>query len=1013
MKAECLFNDDPWKIIEDSFDLESNPFRESIFSLANEYMGTRGNFEEGLPEKTSEGCFIGGIYNKERISYTWKRVGFPTFANSMMHTINWLTIQIEVDDECFEMSRSQFDQYQRQLDMKQGLLQRELLYTTLKKHQTQLTWERFISNHDKHLGAIRFTVKAINHEQPIRVRFLLDGAKENSHYSNAIIHTEILDSRINKNQTWMLKKVRTTGQYYIAGMQVRKSSYFNGQCKVFEEESRKGVTFSWKPTKDQEMYFDKIVSIHTSRDLGFPFGLIDKESDSTYVDPEKEAQVVNDLKTLCLEHLHSLKDISYGDLRVNHINVLKEIWNHLDIEIEGDTTSQQGIRYSMFQLFNTYQGHDGFLNIGAKGYTGETYEGRYFWDSEAYCLPFYLLTNPDAAKKLLEYRYNTLDGARAKAKAHLHNGAWYPWQTIDGTEDCGIWEYSFGEVHINGIIPYAINHYTQITQDKDFLYSKGIEILLEQCRFWASRCSYMPFRKGYGILKCMGPDEHQQVIDNNYYTNYLAKWSLEYTLQVIEEMKKESSNQLNAVFQKITFDEKECELWTKIADQMVLPYNDELQIRVQDDSFLSLEGFTREMLDRDRDIPIKEKWTIENLQRYPLIKQPDILLMMFLFRDKFSLEEKKRHYQFYEQQTIHESSLSPSIHSILATEVGMLNQAYDYYLWSSRLDMDNCNRNSHQGLHISSMAGSWMNIVFGFGGLQFSNDRLVLNPSLPQAWKKLSFKIVFRGNQLQFTFHKNQIECCLIGEQNTKPVNLIIDKKLIVLSKDKTVYTQSLVPKMPIKPKAVIFDLDGVICDTAEYHYLAWKAIADEEDIYFDQHINERLKGVSRLKSLEILMERRNRDYSKDELANLAEKKNDIYKDYLKQLSPQDMLVGIADFVNNLKEKGFKLAICSASKNAPAILDYLQAKEWFDTIVSGNDPVEPKPHPDGFLLAAERLGVEPKECVVVEDAFAGIQAAKQAGMKTLGIGHKLVLHNADYTLPSTQYLSLERIHLLY
>jgi beta-phosphoglucomutase len=342
-----------------------------------------------------------------------------------------------------------------------------------------------------------------------------------------------------------------------------------------------------------------------------------------------------------------------------------------------------------------------------------------------------------------------------------------------------------------------------------------------------------------------------------------------------------------------------------------------------------------------------------------------------------------------------------------------MNQAYDYYLWSSRLDLDNYNRNSHQGLHISSMSGSWMNIVFGFGGLQFSKDKLVLNPSLPQGWNKLSFKIVYRGNQLQFIINKEQIECRLLNSENNKPVELLVADKSVVLSNANKVHTEALIQKLPIEPKAVIFDLDGVICDTAEYHYLAWKSIADEEGIYFDVHINERLKGVSRMKSLEILMEKATRSYTDDELADLAEKKNNIYKDFLKDLTPSDILEGIEGFVQKLKEKGFKLGICSASKNAPGILDYLKATDWFDAIVSGNDPVEPKPHPAGFILAAEKLGVDPKYCVVVEDAFAGIESAKQAGMKTLGIGYKLILHNADYTLPSTKYLNLERIHLLY
>ena len=1056
--SKRYFKVHPWKIIEDKFCLESNEISESVFSLGNEYMGTRGLFEEGISTNSVENCFIGGIYAKEAQSYGWKRKGFANYSNAMVNTTNWLRITIEVGGEKFNMQRSNFREYSRELDMKNGLLRRQLIFVTRHGEQTQLSWERLISRSDRHIGAIRLSLKALNHQSPVKLGFILDSVHENRTCFNNVTHCRMTEGKADTEQIYLLINVATSGQYYIHRMAVGYPDNVEFEKKYVEKDRYVACNVRFTPKRGVTYNFDKVVSVWTSRDAGYPYGMIPKESDVTVISKDREKEVVEYLITKSRDCLKSWLDkarpqqrvsvttdapgalleesyvsehFSSGSKRHNsdnqelseneggglyelikteHIRKIAEFWDTVDIEIEGAEEAQQGIRYCMFQLSNAYSGHDEYLNVGPKGYTGEHYWGRAFWDSESYCIPFYLFTNPDAARKLIEYRYNTLDAARDRAALFGYNGAMYPITTIDGTEDLNYWEYSFCEIHVNSIVPYVVYLYDHIVGDKEFLYSKGIEILIEVARFWASRGKFIPYRNGFGINRVIGPDEWQQFVNNNFYTNYMAKWVFEYAAQVLEEMKRQSPNKLDAVVEKLGFDFAEMDKWKKAADKMILNYDPEMDVFVQDDMFLSLDPMCREELDWDRDIPIESKWTIDRYLKTQLLKQPDVLLLMFLFRERFTQKQKLRNYRFYEQRTAHGSSLSPCIHSIIASDIGVHHQAYDYYLWASRLDLENSNNNTHEGLHISSMAGSWLNVVCGFGGMKYGGVVPEFAPILPEKWHRYSFKLNYAGSIIRISVSRGNLHYRLISGKSVKAK--IYDQEVIFEGEEK----EMVMPENCYvfrKAEAVIFDLDGVIVDTARYHYQAWKAIADEEGIYFDEVINERLKGVSRMGSLQIIMEKSQRHYTQQQLQKLAAKKNSLYVRMLDSLGPEDILPGISELIDSLKDKGLKIALCSASKNVNKILDKLKIRDFFDVVITGSDICKSKPDPEGFNLAAQKLGVDNKSCVVVEDAFAGIEAAKNAGMKSVGIGDKCKLYNADYVLSSTSLLSLSTILHLY
>lgn len=890
--VELLFDVHPWQIIESAFNPEKAREAEACFSLSNEYMGTRGSFEEGSSGLTLEGCYIGGMYVRQPIVYETYRKAFPKESNFMVHTTHWFRTRIAVDGEAFSMDESSFSDYCRVLDMQQGLLIRELVFTTTSGKKTKLRWERFLSHADRHLAASFLSVTALNHRAPVTVYIALDGQKENTHFGNARRHMVEVETAATAGEMSLLKKIVTTGQYFRHQMKTEVPA--DASVSFYKDDCLVGQKIEMDLAEGQPVSFSRTVSVFSSRDAGFPFGLIQKGQTENDLDVAKENEILDFLRKEGRAHTAAMP--AYEQARTAHIEAVSNVWKTLDIEIEGDDLSQQGIRFCMFQLFSTYRGFDGNLNIGAKGLTGEVYFGRYFWDTEAYCLPYYLLTNPEAARHLLLCRYNTLDAARERARSFNYDGAWYAWQTIDGTEDLSLNEYAFGEVHIDGIVPYALYFYTKTTGSNELLYKEGIEILIEMSRFWASRASYSPHRKGYGILKVMGPDEYQQFVNNNFYTNFLAKQALDYTLQVIDEMGTKAPEALADVFQRLGVKrDVELKKWQTVSKGMILNENKNLGIFVQDDEILYNEEIHREELDKQRDIPVEKKWTIEKYQKAQLIKQPDVLMAIFLFRDQFSMQQKKDNFRFYEQRTIHGSSLSPSVHSILANEIGLCNMSYQYYLYAARLDLEDYNNNTFEGLHITSLAGTWLNMIFGFGGLCVADDHIQLSPNIPQVWKSLKFKYTYRGELMQVTATHDTVEAVVLKGERGIPVSLYGEPSII----GRNPQTVSVPEELKIRPR-----MQGVIFPRV--------------------------------------------DFVDDSL------------------------------IREFQEAGVKTAI-------------------------GTD----------FERIAAQLEMVSQNCLVVADSFDVISEAAAAGMKTMGIGWKIDLYNADYVLKSTKYLTKDRGDMLF
>jgi maltose phosphorylase len=443
-------------------------------------------------------------------------------------------------------------------------------------------------------------------------------------------------------------------------------------------------------------------------------------------------------------------------------------WVESDIVIEGDASAQQGIRFNIFQLNQTYTGEDARLNIGPKGFTGEKYGGSTYWDTEAYCVPFYLATaDQQVTKNLLIYRYKQLDKAIENAeKLGFKNGAaLYPMVTMNGEECHNEWEITFEEIHRNGAIAFAIYNYIRYTGDEKYLDDYGLEVLVAIARFWAQRVNWSADKSQYVMLGVTGPNEYENNVNNNWYTSTIATWCMEYAIEAIERVKSSNSAKYQALVKKIRFNEsEEIKQWQHIIDHMFYPVDEKLGIFLQQDGYLDKEQILVKDLPAE-ERPINQKWSWDRILRSCFIKQADVLQGLYFLEHRYDTDTIRRNFDFYEPRTVHESSLSPCVHSILAAKLGDEARAYEFYLRTARLDLDDYNNDTEDGCHTTSMAGTWMSVVEGFGGMRVRDDQLQFNPFLPGKWKSFSFKVGFRGALLTIKVSTEGVQILNQSEQ--------------------------------------------------------------------------------------------------------------------------------------------------------------------------------------------------------------------------------------------------------
>ena len=735
MKDYIIHNE--WKIIEEGFRPDHNRISESIFSIGNGKMGQRANFEEKYSGDSLPGAYIAGIYYPDKTRVGWWKNGYPEYFAKIINSTNWIGINIWVNGQELDLAQVKILAFKRELDMMNGLLSRSFEAELPNGNRVAVTAQRFVSIDDTELGAIRYSLKALNFSGELVLSSYLDGDVKNEDANYGEKFWVEIQKKISKNKGFLTLETLKTKFRVTTGMwfQILKNNQ-PAATEISNAEREKYVEVVQKieVEKGDEVIIEKLAATVSSMNY--------KKSDLL-----KKAKVA----------IERAQKAGFDKLFENHKNKWLKKWETSDIKIEDDVAAQQGIRFNIFQLNQTYTGGDERLNIGPKGFTGEKYGGVTYWDTEAYCLPFYLGTAPlEVSRNLLMYRYKHLQKAieNAEKLGFSGNAALYPMVTISGEECHNEWEITFEEIHRNGAIAYAIYNYVNYTGDKEYLAPYGFEVLLAISRFWSQRVNWSDEKQKFVLLGVTGPNEYENNVNNNFHTNYVAVWTLKYTLEVIDFLKKEFPFLFDELMKKWKFNElTETARWKEIIEKMYFPYDEENHLYLQHDGFKDKELIPVSELPKEN-LPINQKWSWDRILRSCYIKQADTLQSMFWFEDDFSADDLKRHFDFYEPLTVHESSLSPCVHSILAAKTGYEEKSYEMYLRTARLDLDDYNNDTDDGLHITSMGGTWMAFVMGFGGVRVKNGRLVFNPFLPKKWKSWSFRINFRDAHLEVTMNK-------------------------------------------------------------------------------------------------------------------------------------------------------------------------------------------------------------------------------------------------------------------
>lgn len=752
-----------WCIEQKAYDAQKEDFYESLFSLGNGYMGTRGFQEESYKREPHERCqFIAGVFDYIKKGIT-----------DMVNTPNYFCSVVTVNGEKMDFDQGKILEYQSILDMKKGILIRDLLWENSKGQITRIKKERFVSLDQIHLAVARYTLIPMNYSGVIALETGIDAGVKNNPISDDQLKENVetvclLDVKEHKG-------IKNGGYIKVA---TKQSGYeifesYRLKCDVLDEKIiSKGIIESdfyigsrveCKVHEGEAVTFEKVISVYTSRD-----GMLCAENET-------------------IELSQQANESGYERLAKSHSKAWEEKWQIADIQIEGDNKLQQAIRYNIFQLIQTNAERDEKVSIGARGIMHGRYKGCYFWDTEIFMLPFFLYTNPVAAKSLLMYRYHSLEGARANAKDLNLEGVKFPWMSAtEGREQCESWDTGSCEVHINADIPYAIEHYYKATGDNEFLLRYGAQIYIETARYWKSRFTYDAVADVYNMIFVKGPNEYGGATVNNTYTTYMALHNFKLAMNTILWMKK--LGQWEPLKEKLQFEDIELEKWQKIIDKAVIHYDQEKNLYIEDSLFYQLEPIE---LDRYKEsaVPLYKKVCFDRLQRYRVLKQADVILLMTLLPAEFNQQEKLAAWQTYEPITLHDSTLSFGTHAIMASMLGLDEKAYEYLEKSVYLDLDNLMENTDvEGIHSAALGISWQAIVFGIAGLAIEEDGLVLKPRLPKKWQGISFKFVYLYNVLQFTINHSELTVQLSQDSVLDVLEIKVFEKAIFAQKNEKMY---------------------------------------------------------------------------------------------------------------------------------------------------------------------------------------------------------------------------------
>lgn len=741
-----------WLVTEEGTDPAVACARETRLTVGNGYLGTRGSLLEGR-RGSWPATYIAGVFDRRDATVV-----------DLVNAPDWLATQVLVGSQRLDVDSCTVKRHRETLDLLNGVLHRATVFEDSQGRRTRLATARFASIDNCHIAAARIQLTPLNHDAPITVTTGLDGDTRN------LDRTPYEDlSRFDPTERWR-KFATSKHTRHVDAVAAGDSAYlevatFDSGIRIgyaMELDAPKGaaaaaafghenaqVALRLESAENVTVTIDKLVAVTTSRDR------------------EQQAALVADRSRAIAKQA---REQGFDALLERSRLLWAARWEACDCRIVGDPGATRAIRFNLYHLLIAANPDDPTVSVGAKALSGEGYKGHVFWDTEIFMLPFYIHTQPETARTLLAYRHETLDGARENARHNGYAGAQFAWESADtGAETTPKWTpeglhriwTGEEEIHITADIVYAIDNYVQASGDASFMAGCGLEIAIEAARFWASRLEHSAQAGGYGLTRVIGPDEFHEHVDNNHYTNLLARWTLNRAADLVETFAVESPAALDAVRAAVCLDEKEPAVWRARAAAVHAPspvsHGGDAQVIAQFDGYLEL-----------RDIPITE-WDGKDMPVYPdgydpfncgettLIKQPDVVMLMYLLPDEFDAGLIRSNYEFYERRTLHKSSLSPAIHAVMGIEAGSPERAVQYFRRSAYADLHDNQGNTRDGIHIASAGGTWLSVVAGFGGFRVRSGTPSFDPWLPAEWSELSFKLAWRGHRLGVTVRRSEI----------------------------------------------------------------------------------------------------------------------------------------------------------------------------------------------------------------------------------------------------------------
>jgi trehalose/maltose hydrolase-like predicted phosphorylase len=717
-----------WLIQELAFSPERLRHSETVFTIGNGYFGTRGAFEEAYPDE-ERSTFLHGVFDDVPVVFT-----------ELANAPDWLELEVILAGERFGLDQGEVLAFERRLDLKDATLRRELRWRSPKGRTTRLVFERFASLADEHLAGLRVTITPEDYAGVVEVRTGLNVEADNQ----GLKHWEWLDQGLGRQSAWLHCRTRATQIELGAAVQLNLAAPRHVRIQRWDVRGHPSLAAQAQAGPGESLTACKWVTYWTAREAAHPL---------------RKAR----------RALPALANLEWSAAHAAHCQAWQQEWERCDVAIEGDLDAQTAVRFNIFQLLAAAPRHDERVNIGAKTLSGYGYRGHAFWDTEIFMLPLFIYTRPEIARNLLSYRFHGLRGARLKARQNGYRGAQFPWESAatgeevtptwvphyaDRTKQIRIWTGDI-EIHISADIAYAIWLYWQTSGDEAFLKERGAELILETARFWASRAEWVPEKDHYEINDIIGPDEYHDHVDDNIYTNAMARWNLRTAFSVLDWLREHAPQDLARLRRKLGLKPAELKAWQHVAEHLVIAYDPQTRLIEQFRGYFQRKDVDLAALE-PRQQSVQALFGIEETCQTQVLKQPDVLMLMYLLPEEFDRQALKVNYEYYTPRTDHTfgSSLGPSIQAIMATKMKDEKAAYEHFMRAARADLFDVRGNAADGIHGASAGGLWQAVVFGFAGLHCTPSGWQTAPCLPAHWQRISFKIVDHGRLLTFDVHQ-------------------------------------------------------------------------------------------------------------------------------------------------------------------------------------------------------------------------------------------------------------------